>query len=260
MKLRKPPVVEVSISFHFEASPTEPEWDLERAVGSIGHDDNYPEVEVSQQELIELHKVSRGKKSAILTKQKPLAVRAFPRDRSRYVVNAPDELRCVFARTVENDYPGFDALKCESLAKLKAYDAYFRPAKLLRFVLRYVDLFRIPLTDARAALSDYFTICQEPNEATFGTTFQFRKQFATRPEGSEDVLTCDLYNVPKGKDQSIPGIPFRMEWGMHAAIDLPLHGETLEDRLRQAHDHLLRCFRGSFTAAGWALFEPENSN
>lgn len=258
MKLGKPPVVQVSIEFHFESSPTEPAWEFTRSAEFIDQfRDQYPEAEVaSEHQLAEVQKLDRGTKPTLVAKQVPVAVRAFPTNRSRYVLHSKDFLLCVFARTGGNDYEGFPALKAEAMSKLLAYLAFFRPAKLIGVALRYVDFFRIPVVEGKAELEDFFTICSEPDERTFGTTVVFRKAFTTRLPGSDDILTCELYNVPRPKDEAALGIPFRMEWGLHVTKNITWEGTSLADRLEMAHDRLTDCFRQSFTPVGWALFEP----
>ena len=259
MKLGKPPVVEVSVDFVFESSAGEPEWDFQRASQFVYQfQGDYPETEVaSTPQLIQVQKFSRGTTPTFTPTRVPIAVRAFPANRSRFVLNSKDLLRCILVRTDENDYEGFSALKNEAIAKLAAYVEFFRPAKLIAFNLRYVDFFRIPIKEnGKAELRDFFTMCGEPDEAIFGTTVAFRKAFTTRPPNSDDLLTCELYNVPKGRDTATPGVPFRMEWGLHAFKDITWDAAVLGPRLQKAHDSLLHCFEKSFTAAGWELFEP----
>jgi uncharacterized protein (TIGR04255 family) len=215
MKLGKPPIVEVSIKLQFESSPGETEWDFTRAAEFIDQfQAEYPRTEVgavaSQQQFEEVQKYVRGKKPLNIPTRVPIAVRAFSTNRSRCLFNAKDLLQCIFIRTKENDYPGFHALKAETLRKLDAYREFFRPANLIGFVLQYVDFFHLPVVNQKAELKEYFTLCKEPDEAIFGTTIIYRNAFMTRPPNSEDFLTCELFNLPKiGKD-SHPGIPFRM--------------------------------------------------
>ena len=259
MQLGKPPIIEVSIEFSFESSSGEPEWDYTRAAEFVDRfQAEYPETEVAAQHLlVEVQKVARGTKPTLESRVVPVAVRAFPANRSQYLLSAKDKLQCFFVRTGENDYRGFSALKAEAMDKLVAYVEYFRPAKLIHFTVQYVDFFRIPLVNGRADLRDYFTICGEPDESIFGMTINFRKSFTTKPPDSEDLLTCELYNVAKkGKEQKAPSIPFRMEWGLHAFKNLSWDAESLSQRLQKAHDGLLHCFANSFTKTGWALFDP----
>jgi len=231
MKLGKPPVVEVSVNFIFESSAGEPEWDFQRAAQFVHQfQADYPETEIaSMPQLVEVQKFSPGTTPTFAPKRLPVAVRAFPVNRSRYVLNSKDLLRCIFVRTDEKDYGGFTALKAEAVAKLAAYLDFFRPAKLIAFNLRYVDFFRIPVNaDGKAELRDFFTICGEPDEAIFGTTVAFRKAFTTKLPGTDDVLTCELYNVPKGQEMKNQGIP--VQDGMGAAC---VQGHHLERRRAQ---------------------------
>jgi uncharacterized protein (TIGR04255 family) len=259
MKFGKPPVVEVSVDFLFESSAGEPEWDHKRALQFIHQfEADYPETEiVFTFPMEEFQRFSAGPApTSNKSEQVPFAIRAFPVNRSRFIQNSKDLLRCIFVRTDENDYGGFKALKAEAMSKLASYIECFRPAKMIGFKLGYVDFFRIPVKDGKAELRDFFTICVEPDEAIFGTIVRFRKSFTTRTEDSHDYMTCELYNVRKLGDNDNPGIPFRMEWSMHAYKNISWDADVLGLRLQQAHAHLLHCFEKSFTAEGLALFDP----
>ena len=181
----------------------------------------------------------------------------IPRCSARYLMTTRDSLRCTFCRTAVNDYEGFTALKREAVEKLEAYVRFFRPARMIALTLEYVDFFRIPTVDGKAVLRDFFTICDEPNTNVFGTTLMLRKGFTTQPPGSNDLLTCELFNVPRKADQEPPGIHFRMEWRLFASKDLNWESSQLGKRLDDAHDRLLTCFWESFTPTGRSLFDPK---
>ena len=260
MNLGKPPIVEVSVSFWFEAPAGEPDWEFARAAEFIDRfRADYPDAEVaSTEQLVRVQKFARGTKPVLEPRLVPVAVRAFPPDRGRYILSAKDLVQCIFLRTPENGYPGFTALKGESMRLFAAYSEFFRPVKLLGFALRYVDLVRVPLTGGRVVLKDYFTICQDPDETTFGVAGFIRNGFTTLPlEPIGDVLTFEIYNILKAADPDDPVIPFRMEWSVQGGKGLTLRAADVEARLDAARDRLGDCFRKSFTEKGWALFAPQ---
>lgn len=260
MKLGKPPIVEVSLSFTFQSAPTDPGWEYERAVEFIEQfRADYPELEYTSQHFIDFEARPRRKtKPTATVRREPVAVRAFPPERNRYLLTSQDFLQVHLLRTATNDYGGFSVLKAEALNKFDAYLAHYRPAKLTSFDLRYVDLVRVPTVGGKAALKDYFHVLHEPDEEVFGLTRYLRYGFRSVPPGTEDVLTFDMYNVgPDEPEEAV--IPFRMEWSVQGFRGLTWDRAGVEGRLDDAHRVTLRCFRSCFTPAGWALFEPQHA-
>ena len=88
MNLGNPPVVEVSIEFLFESASSEPGWDILRAAEFVDQfQADYPDTEVASHAFIEeIQKLKRGTDPVQLVKNLPVAVRAFPADRSRIIV------------------------------------------------------------------------------------------------------------------------------------------------------------------------------
>lgn len=260
MNLGKPPVVEVSVAFWFEASSAAPDWGEEQAVRFLDQfQADYPETEVQAEQRVQVQKIPR-KGASLQTTHVPIAFRAYPADRSRYLLTAKDYLQCIFLRSTENDYPGFQALKAESLNKFEEYVRFYRPTKVTGFALTYVDLVRIPTVDKRATLSEYFTICEDPDEATFGVAGFVRKSFKTVPPGSQDILSFEIYNLVKAASQDEGAIPFRMEWSLQGFKGLAVDPSVIGERLESAHRFLLTCFERCFKPKGWALFDPQDGS
>ncbi|HEX4607017.1 MAG TPA: TIGR04255 family protein [Urbifossiella sp.] len=258
MNLGKPPVVEVSVAFWFEASASAADWGHERAVKFLDQfQAEYPESEVQAEQRVQVQKLPRSG-STLKTTHVPIAFRAYPPDRSRYLLTAKDYLQCIFLRTPENDYQGFQSLKAEALGKFDEYVRFHRPTKVTGFALSYVDLVRIPTVNKRAALNDFFTICEDPDEETFGVAGFIRKSFKTVPPGSQDILTFEIYNLTKAGGPDESAIPFRLEWTLQGFKGLTVDPAAIGERLEAAHRFLLTCFKRSFTPRGWALFDPQD--
>lgn len=259
MKLGKPPIIQAWIEFRFDHPTDRSEWDWQTASDFFDQfQDEYTEREVAVQHRLQIEKVERNQKPRVVDERVHLeGMRAFPADRGRYLQLTGDSLACNFLRTDANGYAGFDALKEESLAKLRAYVDYFRPTRLLQVALQYVDLVRIPFEGDRIELKDYFTIGQDLPEVVFGPTLSFLVQYTTRPpELRRDLLEVRLWNdLP---DPEGPTGQFRMDWRLTASEELSFDEAVLAPRLDQAHERLLDCFRKSFTDAAWKLFEPES--
>jgi uncharacterized protein (TIGR04255 family) len=256
MKLGKPPIIQAWIEFQFDHAADRPEWGWSAASAFFDQfQDEYPEREVAVQHRLQIAKVERNQKPQVVDERVDLAgIRAFRADRGRYLQLSQDTLACNFVRTDATGYEGFDALKREALAKLRAYVNCFRPTRLLQFAMQYVDLVRIPFQQGRIELKDYFTLGHDLPEAVFGPTLNFLVQYATQPPGSKDMLEVRLWNeLP---DPHGPTGQFRMDWRLMAFEELTFAEDALGPQLDQAHDRLLDCFRKSFTPQAWAMFEP----
>jgi uncharacterized protein (TIGR04255 family) len=256
MKLGKPPIMQAWIEFRFDHPADRPEWGWPAASTFFDQfQDEYPERELAVQHQLQIEKVEKNRKPLVVDERVNLAgVRAFRADRTRYLQLSQDTLACNFLRTDSNGYEGFDALKQEALAKLRAYVEFFRPTRLLQFAMQYVDLVRIPFQQNRIDLKDYFTISHDLPEEVFGPTLNFLVQYTTRPPGSRDLLEVRLWT--EQTDPQGPTGQFRMDWRLMAFEGLTFAEDVLGPRLEEAHDRLLDCFRKSFTPQAWAMFDP----
>lgn len=233
-----------------------PEWGWQAASAFFDQfQEEYPEREIAVQHRLMIEKVERNQKPRVVDERVHLeGMRVFRADRGRCLQLSQDTLACNFLRTDASGYEGFDALKREALAKLRAYVGHFRPTRLLQFAMQYVDLVRIPFRDGRIELGDYFTLGHDLNEGAFGPTLNFLVQYTTRPPGSRDALEVRLWNEPP--DPEGPTGLFRMDWRLTAFEGLSFAEDVLGPRLDQAHERLLDCFKKSFTPQAWAMFEP----
>lgn len=256
MKLGKPPIIQAWIEFRFDHATDRPEWGWQTASEFFDqfHDD-YPEREIAVQHRLQIEKVERNQRPRVVDERVHLdGMRAFRADRGRYLQLTKDTLACNFLRTDASGYEGFDALKVEALAKLRAYVVHFRPTRLLQVAMQYVDLVRLPFKGNRIELKDYFTISHDLPESVFGPTLNFLVQYATQPPNSGDLLEVRLWNdLP---DPDGPTGQFRMDWRLTAFGEVSFDESVLGPRLDQAHERLLDCFRKSFTVDAWKMFEP----
>lgn len=69
------------------------------------------------------------------------AVRVARSDRSRYIQLTANSLMCHFVWTQEKGHEGFQTLKREALAKLRASGEFFKPTRLLQFALHSVEVY-----------------------------------------------------------------------------------------------------------------------
>lgn len=256
MKLGKPPIIQAWVEFRFDHAAERPEWDWQAASAFFDQFlEEYPEREVAVQHQLQIVKVESNEKPwAVDERVNLVGMRAFRADRGRYVQVSQDTLACNFMRTAASGYEGFDALKREALAKLRAYVDFFRPTRLLQFAMQYVDLVRIPFQHNRIELKDYFTLGHDLPEADFGPILNFLVQYTTCPPDSRDLLEVRLWN--ESPDPQGPTGQFRMDWRLMAFEELSFTEDVLGHRIDQAHDRLLDCFKKSFTPQAWAMFEP----
>jgi uncharacterized protein (TIGR04255 family) len=256
MKLGKPPIIQAWIEFQFDHAADRPEWGWPTASAFFDpFQEEYPEREVLAEHQLYIAKIERNQKPWVVEERVDITgMRAFRADQGRYLQLSQDTLVCNFLRTGANGYEGFEPLKREALAKLRAYVHFFRPTRLLRFAMQYVDLVRIPFQQNQIELKDYFTFAHDLPGEVFGPTLNFLVQYTTRPPGSRDLLEVRLRNEPP--DPHGPTGQFRMDWRLMAFEELSFAEDVLGPRLDQAHDRLLDCFRKSFTPQAWALFDP----
>jgi uncharacterized protein (TIGR04255 family) len=256
MKLGKPPIIQAWIEFRFDHAADRPVWGWPAASAFFDQfQEDYPEREVAVQHQLQVVKVESNQQPRVVDERVDLAgMRAFRADRGRYLQLTQEALACNLVRTDAKGYEGFDALKREALAKLRAYIDFFRPTRLLQLAVQYVDLVRIPFQQGRIHLKDYFTLGYDLPEAVFGPTLSFLVQYASQPPDSRDILEVRLWNEPP--DPQGPTGQFRMDWRLMAFEELSFAEDVLGPRLDQAHDRLLDCFKKSFTPLAWMIFEP----
>lgn len=257
--LKKPPLVEVWMSFRFEAAAGAPAWTRERYRPFFSAIvEKYPDVQEMVQHEVQVETSKRGRKPQAKTiAEQVLAMRAFTEDHLRAVQLTPDELVVNYLRSETDPYPGFQNLLSEALAHRRLYSEIYQPNGVLEAALHYVDVVTLPIPDSKILRSEeYLTLDFRVPEEVFGTFSAFEIKAIVRPKGAEQPVQMGFATLPAVADATHR--PFRLEWhtpvrGSGRLMDV----DELRTNLVAAHNLLDRCFRHAFTEKGWALFEPE---
>jgi uncharacterized protein (TIGR04255 family) len=254
--LKKPPLVEVWMSFRFEPAAGVNSWTRERYLTFLGTlSDSHPEIQEMTRHAIRVAS-KRGTHRIKEIAEEVMAMRAMSGDGFRAVQLTPDELLVNYLRGEGLEYPGFEALLDEALGHCRRYAECYHPAGILRAALHYVDLVEIPIPDDGLLRSDeYFTLNLQVPEQHFGNYTAFEVRAAVVPPGGREPVEFVFATEPSHLDA--PLARFRLEWHTAAGAGVRMNEEEARANLLAAHDRLGKCFRHAFTEKGWALFEPE---
>jgi uncharacterized protein (TIGR04255 family) len=256
MPLKKPPLLEIWMSFRFEPAPGAPAWSNERyklfldAVAKT-----HPTVEQMIRRGIRVEKSRRGGKPKVTdVVNEVMAVRALTDDGLRIVQLWPDTLIANYLRREAEPYPGFDALLDEALSHLRQYQTCYSPLGVVSVALHYVDEVAIP-REGQAILrtEEYLTLNVVMPEKVFGAFSAFDINAILQPPGGADPIQVGFASAGGDETQS----RFRLEWHTESKSASRMNEEEVRSRLGSAHERLSRCFQRTFTEKGWALFEPD---
>jgi uncharacterized protein (TIGR04255 family) len=183
-------------------------------------------------------------------------VRARNDDETFWVQLADDQLLFNVARG-SGEYPGFEHLLCQALAKLDDYVNFFFPTGVKQCELHYVDIIEIPMPPERQIeMEDYFHLrIDVPKD--FPMMIYNALRVFLRPPVAGDMLEVQLQSEPQMPDTN--SFRFRMDWHMVCANIGTLDVAIISERLREAHRFILKTFESSFTPKTWAIFEPVES-
>ena len=259
MSLKKPPLVEVWMSFRFEPGIEAPPWSRERytlflqALAS-----RYPQTQEMTRRAIRVTATRPGRPPRIKeVVEEVLAVRALTDDGLRAVQLAPDELVVNYLHSSEVAYPGFPVLLAEAMDHCHRYGECYQSLGVKQAALHYVDLIDIPVPEDRVLRSEeYFNLNIQIPQQEFGGIEAFEVKLACRPTTGSDSVELVFATEVTQPDE--PVRRFRMEWRTATQANGIMTEAEIRGALQSAHDRLEQCFQSVFTPTGWALFEPEN--
>ena len=260
MSLKKPPLVEVWMSFRFEPAVGAPTWTRERYntfLESVS--EQYPDRQEMARRGIQVAASKRGKKPQVKgIVEQVLAMRAFTEDGLRTVQLTPDQLTVNYLRGEGSPYPGFAALLDEAMAHYRRYLECYKPLGTIATALHYVDLLEIPLPPDRIIVSEeYLTLNLQTANNSLGSFLSFDIKTLVKPSDGEGLVQLMFAVEPSREDDTYRR--FRLEWHTGSPPGPRMAEDEVRANLQAAHDRLWKCFRQMFTAKGWALFEPENT-
>jgi uncharacterized protein (TIGR04255 family) len=256
--LKKPPLVEVWMSFRFEPAADAPPWTRERyqlLLGSLA--DDYPRLEKLARHSLRVEVSGRRQKAHIKeVAEEVLAMRVLTEDGLRAVQLTPDSLVVNFLRSESEPYPGFPVLLDEALAHCSRYAECYRPNGILEAALHYVDLIELPITEGGVLRSErYITLNFQVPEEVFGRFAAFEMKAVVRPPEGAELVEVIFATEPAAAGDTHRR--FRLEWHTGVKTGSRMTEKEIRTNLQAAHDRLWNCFRHAFTREGWALFEPE---
>ena len=258
MKLRKPPIVEAWIEFHFQGCASQQTWPdkLNEWLESIA--DQFPKREVRQEEAFKvIERTPAGIPATLAGVGGPKVARAFDSKRTRCVQVAKDVLVFNLIKR-EEEYPGFQELLPCAMVQLADYRKVFEPETARAVALHYTDRVSIPAPeDNPLLLDDYFAVgLRVPCDEDWPLRdFGFHLAFSLH---SDDVLTDSAQLSFRPEKSGESAHRFRLDWHVNCGEVDTLDSDDLSERLRRAHDALNSRFRSCFTEKCWALFEEDS--
>lgn len=254
MELRNPPLVQVWIELTFEKS-SEIVWEpkvIEKLFSQF--QEEYPVWEATWDNRITIEKSKPNKLPRVIDERPVLKIaRALTQDRSRSVQVSHNQLVCNFTRTGES-YPGFEALCNETLKRLEEYLRCCCPESLTGLALHYVDVIEIPIDGQPVRLEDYFEPAIGYPAGAFGVVSSFLVSCTAHPDNAEGPLQIRFASEPT--DPELQLLRYQIDWHLSRQKGLSLEVDEVRRSLTAMHDCLIDYFQKSFTAKGWELFEP----
>jgi uncharacterized protein (TIGR04255 family) len=260
MQLRKPPLVEVWMSFRFEPAAVAPPWDRDRYnIFFHAVAETYPDLEEMVRQAVRVEASKKGGKPRIKgLEEQVLAMRAFTENRLRAVQLTPDELVVNYLRATTDPYPGFEALLDEALARCRQYAELYQPNGVIEAALHYVDVVSVPVPENKIIRTEeYFTLDFRVPEHVFGHFSVFEMRVIMRPPNDPEPVQLVFATIPGQAEETHRR--FRLEWHTPVRGSRAMDDDELRGNIRAANARLENCFFHAFTPKGWALFEPVES-
>jgi uncharacterized protein (TIGR04255 family) len=261
MRFKKPPVVEVWISFDFDPNENKREWDLQLVQKYIEiYKTELPKVEAQHEKQIQVKETSPTDLPKVVGQQVRLQfVRLSNEDRSRVLQLGDDHLSYHVSK-IGDDYPGYQKVRDETQLRLEDYIKVFQPSQVRNATLHYLDIIDIPSPeDGKIDLGDFFNnISTDLPEKPFGLTSTFSVQFQVKCTVDEGPLLLQLMSIPASSESNV--FRFRLEWHK-LSIDInTLDYSQVLKRLDVTHTYMTDCFLASFTKRTLDMFEPVEEN
>jgi uncharacterized protein (TIGR04255 family) len=253
--LNKPPIVEMWVEFSFDPNPAD--GGLQAAVEFLQkYADQYPELEISQEDRLEFRQVSTTKLPELVRREVAVKhIRAHDKNGFGWVHVTPTQLACGFLR-LGVQYPGFTALCDEAVGKLGRYAEVCTPLKLKYAAIHYVDVIEVPVpANGEIELRDYFTLGVDLPAQPFGGQLSYFVRTAVKPPDGTGSLEIQLQLSGVVPDARV--FRFRMDWHKSCPYDREVDLGAVAANLRGGHESVMKCFRAAFTDRAWELFDPK---
>jgi uncharacterized protein (TIGR04255 family) len=256
VKFKKPPVVEVGISFTFDPNEKKREWNLQLVQEYVQkYSSQLPKLEVLREQQIEVQESSATELPKVVSRQQKVrAARIFNEDKSK-VLQVFDDKTSFHILKTESGYPGYSAVRDEALQMLGDYVELFQPARIRNAAIHYVDFIEIPRPpEGKIEVADYFVGSADLPESTFGLIADLSVQFVIACPVDPGPLVLQLMTIPS--NEASGAMQFLMNWQKECVGLNSLDLAAVRVRLDVAHDYLTACFAASLTRRTLDLFEP----
>jgi uncharacterized protein (TIGR04255 family) len=260
IRFRKPPVVEVWISFDFDPNETKRDWDIGLVRKYVEHyRTEFPKIEVMQQKEIQFKETSATNLPEVVSQQvRPLLFRLSDEASSRVVQLGDDHLSYHVLKFAD-EYPGYQKLRDEAQGKFEEYVNVFQPSRVRNAALHYLDIVDIPRPgDSTIELTDYFKNSVDLPQEPFGFTTTFSLQFQVACPNDEGPLLLQFMRIPAPSESNV--FRFRMEWHKLSLDINTLSFSQVFSRLDVAHKYMTDCFLASFTQRTLDMFGQTEEN
>lgn len=255
MKFRKPPVVEVWVSFDFESNENKISWpsDMVEKYMAIYATD-FPNRNVRITKAINLED-SPGTIPKIVNYQEQIrGYRLRDVAESQMLHVGDDELSYHIMKT-SSEIPVYRKVCTQAQEKLEKYVELLAPKQIRHATLHYLDIVDIPLPASRKIdLKEYFPLWSDLPVEPFGDTCGITQQFKAACPVDPGPLFLQFKMVPTPEHSDV--LRFQMEWHKQSTDVNSLNLTNVWKRMDTSHAYMWDCFKASFSQRTLDLFEP----
>lgn len=256
MNFRKPPVIEVWISFDFDPNANKRDWDLELVQQFVSqYHEELPILEAVHERQIQVQETSPTDLPKIVGQRVHIeSVRRSNEARNRTLQIGDDNLSFHILKSTD-EIPRYRSVRDAVQPKLEEYTNIFQPRQIRNATLHYLDIIEIPRLDSgRLDLKDYFVLSADLPEEPFGPVSGLSYQYQVDSPVDNGPLFLQLQAMPASPESNV--FRFRMEWHKQSSEVDSLELAEVWARMDIAHEYMRQCFLASFSPRTIELFEP----
>jgi uncharacterized protein (TIGR04255 family) len=270
MSLGNPPIVEARLGFSFQSGESSPSWELDAATAFLmQHSDEFVEFKLEQRCRENFRVESRNADDLpdrVHLERMVDRIRIGNGDGTRWLQIGANLISFHLVRGSDG-YPGWSALRDNSVRFLAGYSERFCPDRVLTTTIHYVDIVEVPIEDGVALkLEDYFNLGIRDPGPPFDRTngFGLELSFRSARETNDQVCVSFSLDSPRCDEQvdaeqsGSRAMRFRLEWNLECRGIDSLDREIITRRLNAAHTELYSYFKQCFTERCWQLFDPQD--
>ena len=252
MKYKKPPVMEVGMTFSFDPSESTPEWSEDVAIEYLSQfEGDFPNREIIFRQEFRIETDVKKKIQRTDTSSSKVNEVVARRADGYEVLGLGQNCMTYHKIRKDEDFPHYKPVAERAFQVLPKYIGFWRPKNIKFISLLYLDHIAIPCLGI-IDLDDYFKIGVKFPDEEFGPVMNFdcRLNFP----GKQDKMRLDVLF------RQTPFITQNHEYYIHwdcKSMDInSLNVAQIRYKMDSLHEYVLTCFEASFTEECKKLFEP----